>query len=107
MRQRLLPLLAAAACVAWGCGSTTSGPEASPSPLGSPSAIPTPGFTRAFAYAAFGDGPGGIAAYRVDLDTGALLPIMTAPLRVPRGLAADPGHRYLYTVDNDDDFPAR
>jgi hypothetical protein len=44
--------------------------------------------TGAFAYATFGDdGRGGIAAYRVNLDTGALGPLATTAI-----FAIDPEH---------------
>ena len=110
--MRLHLFIAVLAGAAWSCGSAGSVPG-SPSPSGSPlpGASPSvaPPVTRAFAYAAFGgDGRGGIAAYRVNLDTGALDALATTPLEGPGGLAADPSGRFLYAVDNGDGrFPAQ
>ena len=92
--MRLHLFIAVLAGAAWSCGSAGSVPG-SPSPSGSPlpGASPSvaPPVTRAFAYAAFGgDGRGGITAYRVNLDTGALDALATTPLEGPGGLAADP-----------------
>ncbi|HET9315901.1 MAG TPA: beta-propeller fold lactonase family protein [Vicinamibacteria bacterium] len=114
--MRLRPTMAVAiACVAWSCGSGGGrgpGPlapsDGQPSPSASPSPTPAP-VTRAFAFATFGDDRrGGVAAYRVNLDTGALDHVMDTSVGTPRGLAADSSGRFLYTVDNgDNDFPAR
>ncbi len=109
MKHHLLLPALSAAIVAWSCspgGPPLPGPTA---PSASASPTPAAPATAAFAYVAHGDSHrGGIAAYRVDLGTGALDPVMNAPLEYAAGLAADPSGRFLYTVDNGSGgFPLR
>lgn len=101
MRHHVVAALAVAG-LTWACGEARFGPE-----TGRPTQGATAAPSAAFAYVAFGrGGDGGIAAYRMDLASGALEPMATVGLRIPAGLAADPSGRFLYTVDNADDFPA-
>ena len=107
MRHHLVTALALAG-LSWACGGGT--PQSADGPLPpSPTPSPTPAPARAtFAYAAYSLGEDGvIAAYRVDVATGALATVASTHVAGgPKGLAADAGGRYVYTVSNLDDFPA-
>jgi 6-phosphogluconolactonase (cycloisomerase 2 family) len=101
VRQQLVAALTAAV-LGWSCTA-----RASQSAEGLTPDTPQPGASGTFAYAAFsGDGQGGIAAYRVNVSSGALDHVATVPVEGPHGLVADATGHFFYTVSNHNEVPA-